>query len=402
MNTLVNNSFLLKRRIGRGSFGEIYSGEDITTGNPVAVKLEPAKTRSPQLRIESRIYQFLEGGVGIPQMHYYGLEPTGRYNAMVIDLLGLSLEDLKTKFRKPFSVKTVLMLADQMLACMEFVHKKHFVHRDIKPDNFMVGVNSHQNQVYVIDFGLSKRFEDPNTLKHISFTQHKSLTGTARYASINAMKGCEQGRRDDMESLAYVWLYLLRGALPWQGLPARSEKEKMDKILHVKETTRIDILCGGFPEEFGIFLREARALEFKEEPPYARWRAMFRELFIRLGYEYDYEFDWSGTVVTEEKRADTQPTSPRHSKEEPPAPVIVPQAPAPKKVLPPPPETPALLQKRKKVINTIARPNYHLVGKRPGVRVDGRRVGQSKTTVGTARKTPLKYRMPNPMLSFAE
>ena len=413
MNVLVHDSFLLKRRIGRGSFGEIYSGEDITTGNPVAVKLEPAKTRSPQLRIESRIYQFLEGGVGIPQMHYYGLEPTGRYNAMVIDLLGLSLEDLKTRFRKPFSVKTVLMLADQMLACMEFVHKKHFVHRDIKPDNFMMGVNSKQGQVYIIDFGLSKRFEDPNTRKHISFTQHKSLTGTARYASINAMKGCEQSRRDDMESLGYVWMYLLRGALPWQGLPARTEKEKMDKILHVKETTRVDILCGGFPSEFGTFLREARALEFKEEPPYARWRAMFRDLYLRLGYCYDYAFDWTGRfdVVVEDKRADTQPTTARRSREgmqeigeESP---LVPQVPQVPQVLPPPPaETPALLPKRKNIINAIARPNYHLVGKRPGVRVDGWKAGFSKTTVGTARgvpaKRPGKYSLPNPHLSFAE
>ena len=185
-------------------------------------------------------------------------------------------------------------------------------------------------------------------------------------------------------------------------------KEKMDKILHVKETTRVDILCGGFPSEFGTFLREARALDFKEEPPYARWRAMFRDLYLRLGYCYDYAFDWTGRfdVVVEDKRADTQPTTARRSREgmrevaeESP---LVPQVLAP----PPPAETPALLPKRKNIINAIARPNYHLVGKRPGVRVDGRKAGFSKTTVGTARGVPAqrngKYRLPNPHLSFAE
>ena len=113
-----------------------------------------------------------------------------------------------------------------------------------------MGVGQHSNQVYVIDFGLSKKYRDPTTKAHILYVENKALTGTARYASINAMRGCEQSRRDDLESLGYVWLYFLRGALPWQGLPARTTKQKYEKILKVKIETSLEDLCQGFPEEF--------------------------------------------------------------------------------------------------------------------------------------------------------
>lgn len=413
MNLVVDNRFSLHRRIGSGSFGEIYSGIDTATNRPVAVKLEPAKVRSPQLHIESRIYELLEGGLGIPELFYYGPEPTGRYNAMVIDLLGLSLEDLKVKQKRPISVKTVLMLADQMISCMEFVHKKHFVHRDIKPDNFMMGVNDRRGQVYVIDFGLSKRFEDPKTKKHISLTQHKSMTGTARYASINAMKGCEQSRRDDMESLAYVWLYLLRGSLPWQGLPARTEKEKMDKILHVKENTSIDVLCQGVPDEFAIYLAEARELEFTEEPPYSRWRLMFRSLFMRLQFVYDEVYDWTGRFdsihielkpipatpnpIEVKPLAATQPETAKRSNsgEEAVSPF---QAVRVRQRV-------SIAQPKKRPSGP--RPNYHLVGRRLGTRLDGRKTAQAMTAMRSPREKPLcrnprRIAIQRPILSFAE
>lgn len=213
-----------------------------------------------------------------------------------MDRLGTSLEDIFEVRKSPFTLKTVLMLVDQMLSCIEFVHKRNLVHRDIKPDNFMMGTGTNANQVYIIDFGLSKRFQDPKTHEHIKMTEGSSLTGTARYASINAMMGREQSRRDDLESLGYVWLYFLRGSLPWSGIPAKTTEEKMKKITDVKKSTALSSLCKGFPREFIIYLESVKKLRFTEEPNYSEYRKMFRDLFIREGYIYDRVYDWSENV----------------------------------------------------------------------------------------------------------
>jgi casein kinase 1 len=208
MNRVVGGHFRLRRKIGAGSFGEIYSAENTRTHRPVAVKLEPIRARVPQLSYESKLYRIFSGGTGIPKLHWFGTEES--HNVMVIDLLGKSLEDLACARHHRFSLKTVLMLADQMLSCVEFIHSKNFVHRDIKPDNFVMGLGDVSNQVFIIDYGLAKKYRDPHSQMHIPYVEGKSLTGTARYASVAALRGIEQSRRDDLESLGVNWLYLLR------------------------------------------------------------------------------------------------------------------------------------------------------------------------------------------------
>jgi serine/threonine protein kinase len=166
---------------------------------------------------------------------------------MVLDLLGPSLEDLFNFCDRQFSLKTVLMLADQMLARVEYVHSKNFIHRDIKPDNFLVGLGKKSNVVYCIDFGLAKKFRDPKTHQHIVYVENKSLTGTARYASVNTHLGIEQARRDDLEALGYVFVYFLRGTLPWQGIRGATKKQKYEKIAQKKISTPPEVLCKGLP-----------------------------------------------------------------------------------------------------------------------------------------------------------
>lgn len=239
---------------------------------------------------ETKLYRILQGGVGIPNVHWFGVE--GDYNVMVIDLLGPSLEDLFNYCKRKFSLKTVLMLADQMIQRIEYVHSRHFLHRDIKPDNFLIGIGKKQHYVYVIDFGLAKRYREPRTGEHIPYKDGKNLTGTARYASVNTHLGIEQSRRDDFESLGFVLIYFLRSSLPWQGLPAKTKKEKYEKIRDKKLATQIETLCKGYPEEFAKYMEYVRALKFEDRPDAQFLRKLFKDLFYRLGYEHDYIFDW--------------------------------------------------------------------------------------------------------------
>ncbi|KAK6178143.1 hypothetical protein SNE40_012962 [Patella caerulea] len=288
---VVNGKYRLVRKIGSGSFGDIYLSRNVSNGEELAVKLESHKARHPQLLYESKLYKLLQGGVGIPHMRWFGTER--EYNVLVLDLLGPSLEDLFNFCSRRFTMKTVLMLADQMINRIEFVQNKNFIHRDVKPDNFLMGIGRHCNKVFIIDFGLAKKYRDSRTKQHIVYREDKTLTGTARYASINAHLGIEQSRRDDMEALGYVLMYFNRGSLPWQGLKAATKKQKYDKISEKKMATPVEILCKGFPAEFAMYLNYCRGLRFDEAPDYMYLRQLFRILFRTLNHQYDYVFDWT-------------------------------------------------------------------------------------------------------------
>uniref|UniRef100_A0A383VAC2 non-specific serine/threonine protein kinase n=1 Tax=Tetradesmus obliquus TaxID=3088 RepID=A0A383VAC2_TETOB len=291
LDILIAGKYRLGRKLGGGSFGEIFLGTNLQTGEEVGIKLESVKARHPQLLYESKLYKILQGGAGIPNLRWYGIE--GEYNVMVIDLLGPSLEDLFNFCSRKLTVKSVLMLADQMIARVEYVHSRSFIHRDIKPDNFLMGLGKRANQVNVIDFGLAKKYRDPKTHVHIPYCENKNLTGTARYASVNTHLGIEQSRRDDLESLGYVFMYFLRGSLPWQGLQAATKKQKYEKISEKKSKTAFEALCKGFPQEFVTYFQYVRSLRFEDKPDYSFLRRMFRDLFAKEGWNWDYVFDWT-------------------------------------------------------------------------------------------------------------
>jgi len=193
-----------------------------------------------------------------------------------------------------------LMIADQLLDRLEYFHTKNFIHRDIKPDNFLVGLGKKESIIHIIDYGLAKKYRDGKN-GHIPYNERKSLTGTARYASINTHLGIEQSRRDDLESLGFMLMYFNRGSLPWQGLAANTKKEKYDKIAEKKISTTLESLCKGFPEEFSTYLTYCRNLRFDDKPDYAYLRRMFRELFYQKGYTRDFIFDWTILQQNSEK-----------------------------------------------------------------------------------------------------
>jgi len=292
MELFVGGKYRLDFKIGRGSFGVIYLGTNIITGKRVAIKLELRTARNPRLASEYKIYKVLAGGVGICRVHWFGR--AGKYNALVLDLLGPSLRDLIKFCGGKFTLKTVLMLADQLLTRFKYIHEKNYIHRDIKPANLVMGLEmSDLNQVYVIDFGLARNYRDPNTRQHIPCVQHKSLIGTSRYASINAHHGIEQSRRDDLESLGFTLIEFALGRLPWQGIKAKQKTELHSKIAQKKVNTPIEILCSDLPKEFATYLHYCRALCFKEKPAYNCLRRLFRTLLFRKGFSTDYLFDWT-------------------------------------------------------------------------------------------------------------
>lgn len=291
MDLRVGKKYRIGRKIGSGSFGDIYLGTNIISGEEVAIKLENVKAKHPQLEYEAKVYKALSGGVGIPFVRWYGTECD--YNAMVIDLLGPSLEDLFNYCNRKFTYKTVLLLADQLICRIEYIHARCFIHRDIKPDNFLMGIGRRGSQVNVIDFGLAKKYRDPRTHLHIPYRENKNLTGTARYASVNTHLGIEQSRRDDLESLGYVLIYFCRGSLPWQGLKAATKRQKYDRIMEKKMTIPNDVLTKGLPDEFLEYMNYIKNLRFDDKPDYPFLRKLFRDLFKRENYRYDYVFDWT-------------------------------------------------------------------------------------------------------------
>jgi len=278
-------------KIGAGSFGEVYIGTDLRSGQEVAVKLEPVAAKAPRLLYEAKLCQLLAGVTGVPRVHWYGVD--GAYAVMVLDLLGPSLQDLLRFCRGRFGLKTMLMLADQVLGRIEQVHARDIVHRDIKPDNFVIGLRAKANLVHIIDFGLSKRYRDPQTQQHVPYRDGIGLVGTARFASVNAHLGIEQSRRDDLEAAGYMLIFLGRGNLPWQKIRAPSSKAKHKLIMESKVSTPFDVLCEGFPTEFTTYLEYCRGLSFQERPDYAYLRRLLQSVFVREDFRFDINFDWT-------------------------------------------------------------------------------------------------------------
>jgi len=290
---VVGVHYRVGKKIGEGSFGVIFEGTNLLNSQTVAIKFEPRKAEAPQLRDECRSYRILAGCQGIPQIYHFGQE--GLHNILVIDLLGPSLEDLFDMCGRKFSIKTVCMAARQMLSRVQTIHEKNLIYRDIKPDNFLIGRPGTKgaNIIHVVDFGMAKQYRDPKTKQHIPYRERKSLSGTARYMSINTHLGREQSRRDDLEALGHVFMYFLRGSLPWQGLKAATNKQKYEKIGEKKQTTPIKELCEGFPDEFAIYLSYVRKLGFEETPDYDFLRELFAKVMKNNNDIDDGLFDWN-------------------------------------------------------------------------------------------------------------
>jgi len=284
----IAGKYRLGRKIG-GVESMVFLGTNVRTGGEVSIKLESIEAKLPQLLYEAKVCKLLQGCAGVPRVHWYGVESD--YNVMVVDMLGPTLQELFNKEGK-FSLKTVLLLADQMLHMVDDVHAQNFIHRNINPDCFLMGLGEKENKLHIIGFNLAKKFWDSKSEKHIPYKEGKSIERIPyhfEYVSANTHRGMEQSRRDDMESVGYVLMYLLRGNLPWQGL----DGDEFDTVKQAKLETSTQSLCHGSPSAFFKYLDHCRKLEFDSEPDYEYLAKIFREAAKKEAYEYDYIFDWT-------------------------------------------------------------------------------------------------------------
>jgi casein kinase I family protein HRR25 len=300
MDFTFGGKYRLEEEIAMGGCGTVFVGVHTIAGKEVAIKLEPAVAKHSPLKQESKIYKSLMGGPGVPWIMWSGKQ--GDYNVMIIHLLGPSLEDVFKICNRHFSLKTVLLLADQLISRVEFIHSRDFVHRDVKPANFVMGIGKSAHLVNVIDFGLAKKFRDPRTSTHIPYKQDDLHgVGTSLFAAIHTHLGIESSRRDDLESLSYMLIYFMRGTLPWKKIKGNTITETWDLIRDKKVETE-PLLTVGLPAELDILFKYARGLEFDDLPDYDGLRALFRGLAKKHGIEYDAVYDWTMRNESAKKR----------------------------------------------------------------------------------------------------
>ena len=284
---LLFKKYSLLQNIGGGAFGTVFLGENIFTKEKFAIKVEERNKARTTLEREAFILYYLKGP-GLPDVKSFG--KTKKYNILIQTLLGRSLYQIFNDCFKKFTIKDVCMIGLQILERLEYIHSKNYIHRDIKPHNFLVSPKN-EGIIYIIDFGLAKKYKSERG-NHVKFAITKHITGTPRFCSINAMRGVEQSRRDDLESLSYLILYFLNGSLPWQGLKIASRIKRFNTITNKKKTIKLESLCENLPPEILLFCKYTRKLGFTENPKYNYMKSLFLSILNKYGLKDDKKFSW--------------------------------------------------------------------------------------------------------------
>ena len=291
----VFNEYKLLKKIGQGSFGSIYEAESNNNKKLYAIKLEDMKENQYTLEEESIILSYLDIP-RVPKIKSFGYK--GSFIILVMELLGKSLDKIFNELpSKKMSLRCVCNIALQLLYIIEIMHNNNVIHRDIKPGNIAIGIKEKSKYIYLLDFGLSKKYIDDETNKHFKFEQNNKFIGNARYSSINSLEGGTQSRRDDLESLGYLLLFFLLGRLPWQGYISNSKEDKYYKITEIKKQTTPQKLCENAPKQFEEYIVYTRNLKYEESPDYNYLKKLFKSLLKKNKWPFDYYYDWDNAGI---------------------------------------------------------------------------------------------------------
>lgn len=275
---MLSNKYRIIQKLSEGSFGTIYKAENVRTSEFVAIKFESKQSNSKTLKNEAKIYQYLGKQNGFSQLKWFGSEEN--YNYLVIDLLGTTLSKI-IQCHKRLSLKTTLILGMQILDRIKVLHEKYLLHRDIKPDNFLFGLETQTNKLFLVDFGFAKRYDyDGN---HIPEKKINSLIGSPNFVSLNIHNNSEPSRRDDIESCIYIIMNMLYGKLEWFD---KNINEMM--ILKEQLTNKIEI-----PLFIKLMLEYIRSIKFEEKPDYNYLISLLNNVFNNNNYKLDNRFEWT-------------------------------------------------------------------------------------------------------------
>ena len=289
-----NYTILLNKKLGSGSFGQIYQCLNTKTNEILACKIESINELKPQLYHESKILLLMKNCTGFPTCYDFIL--TDQDKILIMDYLGPNLDTIMNKLPsdnniKKFTTKTSLMIMIQAIERLKCLHEKGIIHRDIKPENFVIGPKNKERIIYLIDFGLSKKISNDKILPTIK--ADRNIIGTMRYISMNTHQGYEQGRRDDLESLFYIIIYFIKGELPWQNIKCKTRQEKYNKIFEIKKKVTEDgELVEDLPLEMKKILEYILGLNFAEKPNYLMMKNAIELILNKLNYSNDLQFDW--------------------------------------------------------------------------------------------------------------
>ena len=294
---LIFGKYSIKKLIAKGTFGEVYLGTNIYNNKEYALKIELMKNGESYLKQETFIL-FSIKGPGIPSVISFGV--SDHYHILVENLLGQSIYDIWLNKKKKLNIKDTAMFAIQALERIECVHSKNYLHRDIKPGNFLVG-NPDKSQIYLIDFGNARKYRSSKTGKHLPFIKNNKVFGTALFLSSNNLKGIEQTRKDELESLGLVFIYLSTGTLPWAKIKYKSMEQALEKINDIKSKISNQELCKGMPKEMYEYMNYVTNLNYKDNPNYTYLRELFLNILENIGEKNDLMFSWIDKKIAPKK-----------------------------------------------------------------------------------------------------
>ena len=288
-NKVIFKKYKPLQKIGKGAFGKIYSTIRLEDKNVFAMKTERKNALRKMLETEAYFLILLQG-FGIPKLISFGY--TKNYNILIETLLGKTLHDIFIKTKKSCDLKNMCLIAIQLIERLEFIHSKNIVYRDVKPENFLIGIKD-PNVIYIVDFGLCKKYRSSKTGKHLLPRDTKKFNGTLKYSSVNVVKGKESSRRDDLISLGYVLIFLFKRYLPWTSDFKSLNKKTYFELIKSKETNAGGDLFKNIPEELADYVKYCEKLKFEEDPNYNYMKGFFQKILGRLNFNINkLNFCW--------------------------------------------------------------------------------------------------------------